>query len=140
MSNDLYDIAVEFLRARPSLIAEVWDNCYDHPAGILFQVASPTGDYMNCEDGTDLCGDICEVAAGIGPAYTQEMTEVILEDEDIPEMRDEEVPAIKPEQLSIFAEYQRLFDLTWDRPGPKARLQQMGFGESSFENKRATAE
>lgn len=125
MSIDIYDRAVAFLTAHPEQIIEAWDDPLGHPAGILFQVASPSGNYQMADDRINRCGDICEIVSGQAVAFTDEMTEIIREDERIP-LLEGDTPKITVETLEAFAEWQRVFDMTWDR-NPEETFRDLGF-------------
>lgn len=132
MTDDIYDRAVAFLTNRPEQISRAWDDPFGHPAGILFQVASPSGNYQSALDGIGYCGEICEIVSGQAVAYTDEMTDIIRDDERIPKIEtDAEPPNIQIEHLEAFAEWQRLFDLEWDR-NPEGVLRDMGFEKTSL--------
>lgn len=122
---DIYDRAVAFLTSHPEQIADAWDRPFCHPAGILFQVASPSGNYQVANDRIGHCGEICEIVSGQAVAFTDEMTEIIREDERIPQIG-EEFPDIKVESLEAFAEWQRVFDMTWER-NPDEVFRNLGF-------------
>lgn len=127
---DLYDKAIQYLESRPDDIITVWDDPKSSPAGILFLAASPTGDAERREDG-DICGDICEIAADLGAAYSKDIEIIIKMDERIPHFDANGIPSIKLEDLNVFAELQRLFDLAWNR-NPLNKLHEWGFEPASF--------
>lgn len=132
MTIDVYDLAVEYLKAKPSEISEAWDEPLLHPAGILFQVASPTGQYEKAFDRISDCGDLCEIVSEEAVAYTDEMTDIIREDERLPRFEQgRDTPAIATDILEAFAEWQRVFDMTWERD-PVEKLRAMGFKPESF--------
>jgi hypothetical protein len=129
-SMDIYDRAVAFLTSHPDQIFAAWDDPMGHPAGILFQVASPTGNYQLAEDRIGQCGELCEIVSGQAVSFTDEMTEIIREDERIP-LIENEVPKIGIQVLEAFAEWQRLFDITWDR-NPEETFQNLGFNKTAL--------
>ena len=120
--NDKYDRAIEVLLEASDFkveAEEAWNAPLTHEAGCLFQFASKSGRFeeptvTQCDScGNELmCGcltlireTVCDVAD------TPELTEAIRADERIPTSpRD-----ITPEDLPVFAEWQRRLDKELER-------------------------
>lgn len=90
--TDKYDEAIEILTKDPGQIRIAWANYSDHPAGCLFDLVPEVG----------MC--LTEIR-DFGDAGT-DLEQEILDDERIPEDRDD----ITPEDLPVFAEWQRKID------------------------------
>ena len=123
---DIYSLACSYLRRHPEQIMDAWDDPLHHPAGILFQYATPTG--MPEKDVLDRdCGEIRDIACGNAVAYSAGVTDAIrAEAERVP------VGDIEPKHLAVFAEMQSLCDLEWNR-NPLKTLRGWGFDISDLE-------
>tara|TARA_B100000614_G_scaffold262909_1_gene300556 strand:+ start:110581 stop:111000 length:420 start_codon:yes stop_codon:yes gene_type:complete len=127
--DDIYDAAVAFLEENPHRIIDVWDDPQSHPSGILFLAASPSGLPQQNLSGDGTCGDVCEILSKEAVAYSTEVTDMILTDNDrpLPKVDGESgLPEIEPAMLDSFAQWQRTFDLEWDR-SPVRKLHEWGF-------------
>ncbi len=101
--SDKYDEAVAYLTKHPRKIFDAWDLPDETPHGCLFMPVR--GDYSFC------CGCLTEVASGLRRACTNELTEAIRADVRIPTNPRE----ITPDDLPVFAEWQRRIDLELNR-------------------------
>lgn len=125
---DIYSLAINYLTRRPNEIADAWDDPLHHPAGILFQYATPSGlpekDIFNRD-----CGEIKGIACGDDVAYSAMVTDAIREEsERIPE------GDIFEKHLYVFAEMQTLCDLEWNR-NPMKTFRDLGFDLEDLEVK-----
>lgn len=113
---DIYDKAIDHLKQNPSQIPEVWDDPKSHFSGVLFQAVTPDGLGQTNEYG-EYCGDICEIHSNMAVAWTDELTEQILEDYRIPEIfaSHNNIPRITVDSLQLFAEWQRKIDKALSR-------------------------
>lgn len=113
---DSYDKAIEYLKNNPSQIVDIWDDPKSHFSGVLFQSVTPDGVSQTNPYG-EFCGDICEIHSNLASAWTDELTEEILEDFRIPEIfaSHDYKPRITVELLPLFAEWQRKIDKVLNR-------------------------
>jgi hypothetical protein len=113
---DIYDKAIEYLKNNPSQIPEVWDDPKSHFSGVLFQSVTPDGAGQNNVYG-DYCGDICEIHSNMASAWTNDLTEEIMDDFRIPEIfaSHDYKPKITTSLLPLFAEWQRKIDTVLNR-------------------------
>lgn len=120
---DIYDKAIAFFRDNPSKVTEVWDDPKSHWSGVLFQSATPSGHGETNELG-EYCGDLCEIRSLFAVAWTDEVTEQIVKDIRIPKIyaSNNNAPVISADLLSIYAEWQRKFDLCYSRDPEKFQL------------------
>lgn len=112
---DAYDKAIEYLSNNQSEILDIWDDPKSHFAGVLFQAATPDG--AGQSNSVDYFGDICEIKSGLASAWTEELTEEIVDDHRIPEIfaSHNNLPRITVEHLPLFAEWQRKIDVALNR-------------------------
>ena len=111
---DKYDKAIEYLEAHPDEISQAWLSIEKHPAGCLFQFASPRSPEgilgMNgCKRGGCLTMIRNDVNCN---SFTDELTLAIRSDERIPKLT-RHITTIKT--LHVFAYWQRKLD--WEHRG-----------------------
>lgn len=113
---DLYDIAIDYFKANPSRISDVWDDPKSHSSGVLFQSVTPSGYSEENPDGF-FCGDLCEIRSFMAHAWTEELEEQINSDPRLPKLwaNNDFVPKITIENLQVFAEWQRKIDEALNR-------------------------
>ncbi len=113
---DMYDRAVNFLKANPHLIADVWDDPKSHFTGILFQAVTPSGCGEENPEGL-FCGDLCEIHSFLAHGWTEPLEEAIGNDHRLPKIfsSNNGIPKITPDHLPVFAEWQRKIDVMLNR-------------------------
>jgi len=133
-NTDIYEKAIRYLICHEKELLDIWDDPKSHPSGILFQAASKSGEVEWNDEFTSLCGDICEIASGDRSAGTKEITKLIVEDDRITVLGEDDLPELQPteEFLSVFMEWQNLFDMTWNRD-PFDKLKEWGFESDSLD-------
>lgn len=115
-TSDKYDLAIDYLTAHPDEIVNAWGDPERHKAGCLFQYATRTSEKnhdwsIGCltlirRDSLDEKSDDFRYRPEPYVAETPELTRRIQNDERIPIRADD----IQVEDLSVFAEWQRILD------------------------------
>ena len=105
-NKDKYDEAIEYLNANPDDIRIAWGAPMFHPAGCLFEYASPSGE-------TDVGVGCLTMIKGNSrfsvykvDGIHKELTEAIRADDRIPDLSCD----ITLNDLPVFAEWQRRLD------------------------------
>lgn len=104
--TDVYDEWVDYLTARPHLIEEHWS--YATP---LFSFVKNKNHPHGCPY---RCGCLTLIRAGTHVAQTPELTAQIKADKRLPD----DVSKITPDNLPVFAEWQRRIDQVLNRTPP----------------------
>lgn len=108
---DAYSKAIDFFKAFPEKLIEVWDDPKSHWSGILFQAVTPDGYSQDNDDGL-FCGDLCEIRSLMANAWTINLQEEIVNDPRIPKLyaSNDYIPKLSIEILEVFADWQRKID------------------------------
>lgn len=107
--RDVYDAEVERLMANPGDIPRSWRHFEP-----LFEFCIPRG--VPSSHNGKCYGCLTMVRGGSGVAWTDELTAAIVADERLPRCDED----IRPEHLTVFAEWQRKLDVLLNRPAPEA--------------------
>lgn len=102
--NDKYARAVKYLKAHPWEIPQFWVNASPDGPGCLFQLARRNGKRIT-KNG-QFIGCLTQIRFGGWNAQTKKLTLDISADERIPDS----VYRITPDNLHVFAQWQRRLD------------------------------
>lgn len=125
--KDKYDRAIEILLTAEDFkkaVSKAWFQPNHQPSGCLFQFVQPNENWRKKQQYPDLIGCLTTIRGGLSisgfylRACTDELDQAIRADERIPTTWND----VTPENLSVFAEWQRKIDREVRIPYEKGEL------------------